>query len=362
MTIISTLRVSRWAAAGVLLGVLSMALVSGCDGRRSVASTQCIEKRVTALTGATEIPPAGLTPAEQAAIGELASSDGGTVCTGTLVGGGYVLTAAHCVHPELSQALLFHTTDGANDLRLLASTHWVHPNLDAMLLGLPIARGAFPDWIRPLQVVPDGDRAWIGTELVLSGFGDDEAGVAGVRRYVREPVIAEDSSWLVVDGGASHGACAKDSGGPLLSVADGTPAMLVGLLSEGSSTCRGKDRYLRASSLTDWLDATIATIEADPCTGVSFEGTCTDGQAKWCVGSVLESESCSGHQLCGWSSQDGGYRCLADDDDPCHGAGPDGICDGSVLTRCDRGTLLETDCATCGQRCVSGPRRAARCE
>ena len=214
--------------------------------------------------------------------------------------------------------------------------------------------------MRPLPVVSDGQRIWTGVELLLAGFGEDEAGAAGVRRYVPEPVVEEDSSWLVVDGGASHGACAKDSGGPLLSVVEGAGASVVGLLSAGSATCRGKDRYLRASSLTGWLDATMAAIEADPCNGIGAEGTCTDGQAKWCAGAVLESEICSDHRLCGWSEQVNGYRCLADGEDPCRGAGPAGTCDGNVLLRCDRGTLLETDCAACGRQCVSGPSRSRR--
>jgi hypothetical protein len=292
----------------------------------------------------------------------LTTAEGETVCTGTLVGDGYVLTAAHCVHRELSKALLFGTTDGVNDLELLVSSYWIHPTLDAMLLALPIARDAFPGWIKPMPVVTDAHRIWTGTQLLLAGFGEDERGVDGVRRYVSEPVVEEDASWLTVDGGASSGACVKDSGGPLVSVADGAAASVVGLLSAGSATCRGEDRYLRASRLTEWLDGTMAQIAADPCAGVGAQGTCTDGQAKWCADAVLESEICSGHRLCGWSEGFGGYRCLADGEDPCRGAGPAGTCEGDVLLRCDRGTLLETDCAACGRACVAGPREAARCQ
>jgi hypothetical protein len=355
------LRLTRPKVRRVIGALLAALVASGCGERRAAVRRECVEARAGGLTGASASSPAGLTSGEQAAIGALTNADGETVCTGTLVGDGCVLTAAHCVHPELSEALLFDTTDGMNDLRLLVSSYWIHPTLDAMLLALPIARGAFPGWITPLPVVTDAQRVWTGTELLLVGFGEDENGVDGVRRYVAEPVVEEDPSWLVVDGGSSHGACAKDSGGPLVSVGGGAATSVLGLLSSGSATCRGKDRYLRASSLIEWLDSTMAEIAADPCNGVSAEGTCTDGQAKWCAGGVLESEVCSGHRLCGWSDAVGGYRCLVDGEDPCRGAGPVGTCDGDVLLRCDRGTLLETDCSACGQACVAGPREAARC-
>lgn len=284
----------------LLIGAWLSALVAaGCGERGAAVPRACVATRARGLTGASASPPAGLALNQQAAIGVLTTADGETVCTGTMVGEGYVLTAAHCVHQELSQALLFGTSDRANDLELLVSSYWLHPTLDAMLLALPIARDAFPGWIEPMPVVTDAQRRWTGTRLWLAGFGDDENGVDGVRRYVPEPVVEEDASWLVVDGGTTSGACAKDSGGPLVTVAAGGAASVVGLLSAGSATCRGEDRYLRVSfgghvqfeANCNTLVAGSTCREAGPaieCAAPHPHPDCTDSSdfGSWCEGGV----------------------------------------------------------------------------
>jgi secreted trypsin-like serine protease len=62
----------------------------------------------------------------------------------------------------------------------------------------------------------------------------------------------------VVDGEGRTGACAGDSGGPLLVADSSGQARVAGVLDRGSADCLGLDLYTRIDALADWIERVSA--------------------------------------------------------------------------------------------------------
>jgi Trypsin len=322
-------------------------------------SPRCLGASSHHLVNARPTPSIPLTPSQAAAIGVLRTPAGEVHCSGALLSDRWVLSASHCMPPGLEHPLVFHTDIAGEDLALPALTHFAHPELDAMLFEVP-THAAVRMNVQPLAVWSAADGVpRLGQVLTLAGFGDTEDGTDGKRLFLDEPLVEVSAISLVVDGGSAGGACTGDSGGPLLATAPDQSVRIVGVLSEGSATCRGRDRYVRTDVLTDWIRAVQDLREQDACGGLSWEGSCADGRASWCAGDHLEASDCQNHELCGWDSDRLGYRCVDEAADPCRGAGPNGSCDGNTLRVCMRGTLALTDCSACGGSCVEAGNGAS---
>ena len=136
---------------------------------------------------------------------------------------------------------------------------------------------------------------------------------------------------------------------------------IVGVLSNGGSSCVGRDNYVRLTTIVDWIEATQDEHGSSPCGELTWEGECLDGRSIWCEGDHIQAMDCEGKDLCGWDIDQVGYRCVSDLVDPCRGVGTSGRCEDQTLLACDRGKLVKTDCSACGKDCVWGTRQAA-CE
>jgi hypothetical protein len=341
--------------------VAALAALAACDASPP-APLFCPQPVTSALINGADVPASAIPAGAQAAIGALRKPNGQLVCTGTLIGDGWIVTARHCVDPATFDGLIFQTSRDLNALEATVAEYDVHPDLDVMLLRIPPSTALAALALPPVPLWDAADaRDWVGATVTLAGFGDTADGSDGRRQFLDEPIVAAGATEIVVDGGPEHGACEGDSGGPLLAPSAAGDARVLGVLSGGSATCRGRDHYVASTGFAAWVAQVQAAAAQDPCGGLTAEGTCTHGVPRWCAGGAVQAAICTGDSLCGWNADEAGYRCVPSDQDPCRGAGPGGDCDGTTLRVCRRGVLAQADCAACGLICDLGPDGHAGC-
>jgi hypothetical protein len=227
-------------------------LLSAC-GDTGAPSESCGETSAAIFGGAADGGAPDIVAAVRSALVGIDVSEGSTICTGTLVSPGRVLTAAHC---HVRDDLTVRTLDGreARSSRVVT-----HPDLDVMVIELTPDAGF--STILPLSTA-SLDAHSVGEHAELAGVGRTERGTFGELRFAEEPIVDVRPNEIWVDGNGASGACDGDSGGPLLGFdADGRLGVL-GVLSRGSRDCRGVDVYVRSSALRPWF----AQLSSSGCT------------------------------------------------------------------------------------------------
>jgi len=208
--------------------------------------------------------------------------------------------------------------------------------------------------LRWLQPGPSPALA-LGALAQLAGFGMNGAQIPDARLFVVETIVDIQNETVAVENRGLSGACAGDSGGPLLSRNAFGRTVVIGILTAGSGDCRGTDQYVRTDVLDDWLSLIVGRIEPDlSCGAIGNEGRCFNGTAVRCADGVLEAEWCAAteRQHCAWSTDS--YACVAAADGPCEDVTQVGVCDTASAKVCVLGRLDVTQCEP-GSAC----RRAA---
>lgn len=227
--------------------MLPMALLA-CSGGGSPDLPPCAEVR--ALFNGSAAAPAALGGAADSAVAVVVrhqqGADDAALCTGVRVDARHVVTAAHCLDgdPKARVSLL------AGPDVALATRACQSGSSSAVEEGLAV------------RLLPGRDVAVIETAPSLAasatpctsapiapssafavGYGLDEDGVLGNRRYLATQVVAVSDEIIETLAPTWAGTCVGDSGGPLFVTALDGQVCVAGTLATGSADCHGRGRY-----------------------------------------------------------------------------------------------------------------------
>lgn len=176
------------------------------------------------------------------------TSQGGALCTASVIAPTVLLTAAHCVLPSEVGSNAKFVVLPSNDVNkdtteqlAVKETHY-DPSfeIDQLQNGHDIAVVILeqPTTLTPLPVGKKDPSSLVGKSVRLVGYGLDNAATqtgAGVKRQVTATVDSVDAKLMQI-GGDGKDTCNGDSGGPALATIDGKET-IVGITSFGDASC-----------------------------------------------------------------------------------------------------------------------------
>src|SRR4051812_46719698 len=143
-----------------------------------------------------------------------------------------MLSAAHCHHEGTGSQVTIVQGLGSAEVQLAASVAAVHPELDLALL--EVTDPPSFDFVA-MQLSTRLPRE--GSLVQIAGLGFADRSHVGSLGFAVEEVTEVTGNPIMVTGWGSSGACAGDSGGPLLLRDFDGSVTVAGILSEGSPSC-----------------------------------------------------------------------------------------------------------------------------
>jgi V8-like Glu-specific endopeptidase len=365
--------------------VVLLVVVAGCGALENQAPTEVASRRDGIIGGR-----ASFRDPEVFGL-DISLPSGRYLCSGTLVAPRTILTAAHCVQPELGANGAVEPTirvSNASNLygtpssQFIAVTSIFYPpefNLDRFKDGYDIALlGLAKAPFAPTKKWNTDSIDFLlhsGRTLRLVGYGEkrDDTGGSGFKRVVDGVPMADIRPFQFDFGSAGKSTCHGDSGGPaFITFGDGVERT-IGVTSGHTGGCGANfdtrvDFY--QSTVRSWMAVTEAVscgadgrcdsscVPADPDCACQTDGVCTPG----CAGAAGDADCQS---TCGRDGICSAFACAAPDPDCQVLGGPCGRaeqCGGRVcltspqhddVTYCSRQCSASAACPS-GFDCVAG--------
>ncbi len=200
------------------------------------------------------------------------TSQGGMLCTATLIAKNIAVTAAHCVEQGVDHmAVILGEKIESDDREILRvadaeiSKEWNHRNLaseDAGDIALVRFEGKLPKGYHAAHLLPAKRKLEKGDEVVLAGYGitnaSKKSGSGTLRKAtvtVNQPEFGQTE--ILLDQRRGSGACHGDSGGPAFVESNGK-YYLMGVTSRGypvtaPDDCKHEVVYTRVNAYREWI-------------------------------------------------------------------------------------------------------------
>jgi hypothetical protein len=181
-------------------------------------------------------------------------------CTGTVVADQWVITAKHCNLRSGARFCVGEDPEDPDTCVRVSQVYNARTDMTLVKLERPISEVA-----PQLQPIPlftgELDRDVVGQTAEASGYGQQESGGYGEREFTAQPISSLGSVTVAVDGEGRRGLCFGDSGGPLMVQGPDGKARIIGVLSEGDSSCVGVDNFTRVDVNRQWLEGYLGPLE-----------------------------------------------------------------------------------------------------
>lgn len=214
---------------------------------------------------------------------------GASLCSATLIGRNFALTAAHCVDAGTEGMIGIFGSDIRSKsamklpiLRAVVSPAWQmgqqNPSLDGSQdqdqgdIAVIEFDGKLPQGFRPVPILAKRTKLEAGAEVEIAGFGisdADKRNGEGVLRKATVTIAEPDfgDTEILFDQTQGQGACHGDSGGPAFIEKNGK-IYLMGVTNRAfpeaaPDDCAHQVVYTKAQAYKTWIQETIKSLKSD---------------------------------------------------------------------------------------------------